>query len=186
MRDGIRLPVINIFWLALILFFSGGIKAQNIGDFRSFQSGNWNDPGSWELFGGTVWIPATSYPDDADASVTVFPGHSIIYNTSNISVHDLAVQAGAKLFANSTGVYRYLLVFGNISCEGIIGNGPTVDGISLKPEGDTCIIDGTGDCRFRRIRKDNSINDTTVLIFNMDVEIYYDGSSACFWSGLDN
>jgi hypothetical protein len=46
-----------------IILISGNItRSQSVGDYRSSQSGNWNDISTWEQFDGTNWV--TEYPSD--------------------------------------------------------------------------------------------------------------------------
>lgn len=149
---------------------------QEPGDYRSAGSGSWTDPYTWEVYDGSEWLVAGTFPNNMDSAVTIRSGHQVIYNTSNISTSLLTVEAGGKLYANSSGVYRYLLVYDNILCNGTIGNDTIVDGFSIKPEGDTVKISGIGNCKFRRIRKDADTNVITVLIIDMPVEILYNGT----------
>lgn len=164
--------------LCFLILVMGSIlcNGQNAGDHRTAISGTWTDPASWEVYNGNTWMPAMGYPDNMDSAITVRSGHEIILNTTNIFSGDLTVEPGGKLFANSAGVYRYLVAFGDIICDGMIGNDTLVDGICLEAEGDTVMITGTGNCKFRRIRKDAGTNIITRLIFDMPVEIHYDGS----------
>lgn len=161
----------------LLCVLSAGITAaQSPGDYRSAETGNWTDATTWEVYNGTSWISSTAYPDNKDSAVTVRSGHVVTFNSSNISTGRLIIEESAKLFANSSGVYRYLSVFEDIVCNGTIGNDTIVDGICLKPEGDTVSIGGTGNCKFRRIRKDADSNLITVFMINLVVEVHYNGS----------
>jgi hypothetical protein len=53
--------------LALSLLFVPDIHAQSVGDHRSFQSGDWNAPYTWEQWNGSSWI--TEYPEYSPGSV---------------------------------------------------------------------------------------------------------------------
>lgn len=79
-------------WLPTILFFFfvGVVSnsfSQSLGDFRSFQDGNWSDSDSWEYFDGASWIsPPTNtyYPGDGNLTtnnVYIVDNHTILLNT---------------------------------------------------------------------------------------------------------
>jgi len=172
---GTKKLIKGIAWSLQVLIIWGS-AAQLPGDYRSAETGDWTDVSTWEVYNGTSWIPSTVYPNNKDSAVTVRSGHIITFNSSNINTGRLLIEESAKLFANSSGVYRYLSVFDDIICNGTIGNGTIVDGICLKPEGDTVSIGGTGSCKFRRIRKDADSNLITVFLINMVIEVHYNGS----------
>src|SRR5215469_2437293 len=66
--------------VTLILFASMGINfsatSQSVGDFRSIANGNWNDATKWEMYNGTNWIAATTYPGQnvGAGEVTIMSG----------------------------------------------------------------------------------------------------------------
>jgi hypothetical protein len=168
--------------MSLQALIIGITAAQSTGDYRSAETGNWTDASTWEVYNGTSWISSTVYPDNKDSAVTVRSGHIITFNSSNISTGRLLVEEGAKLFANSSGVYRYLSAFDDIICNGTIGNDTIVDGICLKPEGDTVNLSGAGSCKFRRIRKDADSSLITVFLIDMIVEVHYNGSGYALYN----
>lgn len=58
--------------------------AQQVGDFRSVASGNWTSVGVWQMYDGTSWTAATSYPGQNSGTNDVFieGGYSIYISTS--------------------------------------------------------------------------------------------------------
>ena len=56
----------------LILIASIGISfylsAQSAGDYRSIGDGNWNDATKWEVFDGSSWIIASTYPGQSSGT----------------------------------------------------------------------------------------------------------------------
>jgi hypothetical protein len=52
--------------LILILVASIGFNvylcAQSAGDYNSIASGNWNDHTKWQIFDGSSWVAASTYP----------------------------------------------------------------------------------------------------------------------------
>lgn len=173
-RTGLMLVLL----LAMRVVSSGQIQ----GEYRSVNSGAWDNFLNWEYFDGSGWFPAENFPDGPDHYVTIRSGHEIIYRESNAQVRDLLVESGGKLFSDGAGSYWYLVVYGDITCNGQIGNLDTLDGLCLKPEGNQCLISGNGDCRFRRIRKDYDSVAHTRIIFAMDAEVYYDGTGDAIYN----
>ena len=172
------ISLINIF----LFLFAAGAFSQGLGDYRTSQSGNWNQLASWEVFDGSDWVPAMDYPNDPLISITIRSGHTIEYSNYNFNVQNVSVETNGRLYSNSTSNYYYLEVFGDIRVDGVIGNGEIVDGICLRPEGENTIISGSGECKFRRIRKITNTNTVTNLVFDMPVEIHYDGSGDALYN----
>ncbi len=76
-------------WLPTILFFffvliSNISISQNIHDYRSINSGDWNDVNNWEYYNGTSWVsPAPYYPGNgATNDVTIIGANTINLNVS--------------------------------------------------------------------------------------------------------
>ena len=67
---------------------------QTVWDFRSHQTGNWNDVNSWERFDGAIWVyPAPNTPTSADGVITIQTGHSISV-TADTTVDQVYVAPG--------------------------------------------------------------------------------------------
>lgn len=51
-------------FLTVVLFALAAtiMYGQQAGDYRSTGSGNWTNSGVWEVFNGTAWVAATTYP----------------------------------------------------------------------------------------------------------------------------
>jgi hypothetical protein len=162
-----------------------------IGDFRSTATGNWNTAASWQRWNGTAWINCTTlsspnqWPNQGGTSgsagtinVTIQSGHTITISTSAASqaINNLTVNAGGKLFTNNSLLNgnRYLTIYGDIKCNGEIGNGSAIyDNISFNVEGNPTSISGTGTFNASRIRKNFSTNATTNLIIAMNVGLRF-------------
>jgi hypothetical protein len=81
----------------ILLVFSFTVNAQTSGDYRSFATGNWNNPATWERFDGAGWInPAPSAPANTDGVITVQSGHIITIN-SVVTTDQVVVDAGGTL-----------------------------------------------------------------------------------------
>ncbi|MEI6851383.1 MAG: T9SS type A sorting domain-containing protein, partial [Bacteroidota bacterium] len=161
------------------------------GDYRSKASGNWSSITTWETFNGTTWVNAATFPDDKSKDVTIKSGTTVILDaggTPPFNVKNLSVENGSKLFCNAqpptTNVY--ISVYGNnLICDGIIGNGSTVDIIGFNIEGSNVTISGNGIFDCNRIRKNynsstgspNTSVDVTNLIIAKDVNLRWNNSS---------
>jgi hypothetical protein len=153
------------------------------GDFRSrVATGNWSNFASWERFNGTSWVNATSgqFPDNITTTVTIQNGHTITVDGSSdpYDAGSLIVATGGKLYANLTTGNRYLSVYSDIICNGIIGNGSTFDGISFNFEGLKTTVSGIGTFDCSRMRKSTRTpNATTDLILAMNINLRWNSSS---------
>ncbi|MBN8835972.1 MAG: T9SS type A sorting domain-containing protein [Sphingobacteriia bacterium] len=175
--------------LIILLGWVINLQAQVAGDFRSAISGSWTSPSTWERYSSTgVWqasgvgennpglIP-TSVND-----VTIQANHSVALPTSGArNCKNLTVNSNGKLFCNNSNVNNsyYLDVYGDIICNGQIGNGNTYDAICFNIEGVNCSISGTGLFDASRIRKGTNTNVTTNLTITRNINLHY-GSTVLF------
>lgn len=151
------------------------------GDYRSRTSGGWNAATTWEKFVSGFWQPSTESPNSNTASVTIRSGHTVLLDVSLRNVRNLTVNNGGKLYCNTfnpTGTTNnYIILYGNIVCDGIIGNGATLDDICFNIEGVNDTISGTGDFSCSRIRKLYTTQLTTNLYIDMNVRSYWAGTA---------
>ena len=137
-------------------------------DIITAQSGPWTSAATW--VGGVV-------PTQSDQA-TIKNGHTVnIPSTGTKTCANLIVETGGKLYANTGGSQRYIDVYGNITCDGTIGNGSVYDGISFNIEGATCLISGSGTFDASRIRKNTGLNTVTALTVGMNVNAAYNGTA---------
>ena len=82
----------------ILLAVSNGLLAQSVGDYRSVGSGNWTNTSIWEVYNGSIWIAASSYPGQLAGTndVSIIGGYSVSIST-NIpnTVNSLTVGDGA-------------------------------------------------------------------------------------------
>ena len=74
-----------ILLLTLVLVFPGAStsQAQTTGDFRSYQTGNWNATSTWQTWNGSSWVSATSTPSGAaGVTITIQSGHTVTVNVA--------------------------------------------------------------------------------------------------------
>lgn len=92
------------------------------GNFRSFQSGNWNDVNSWESNNGTEWVhPAPNVPMLTTNPITIQNGHTITVTVED-SADQLTVASGGTLainpgitFSVKNGMGADLTVYGTVA-----------------------------------------------------------------------
>ena len=145
------------------------------GIYRSKNpTGTWSTATDWETFNGSTWTVASKSPTYTD-NVTISGGTTYTI-AGPVSCNNLTVNSGGKLYRNNAA-NTYISVYGHIVCNGTIGNGSTLDGISFNIEGDTCSISGTGTFDCSRIKKSCNGHITTKLTFNRDANLRFNGTA---------
>jgi hypothetical protein len=162
--------------------FSGTPSASFAGDFRRKANGNWTNSNTWEKFSGGVWMNATpgEYPNDPASSVTISAGNTVTVNGAGpYTLNDLIVESSGKLYTKdaSANSNTYISVYGNITCDGVIGNSPTYDDIAFNIEASNCTISGSGTFTCSRIRKQWT-NTPTNLAISMDITTLWNSFSS--------
>ncbi|MDE3743985.1 immunoglobulin domain-containing protein [Maribacter polysaccharolyticus] len=66
----------------LFLVVSFPMLAQVTGDYRSKATGNWSSASTWQIYNGTSWVNATSYPGQNSnvSTVTIGSGNTVTLN----------------------------------------------------------------------------------------------------------
>ena len=140
----------NFFSLAFLLLINI-IYSQNIGDFRSIASGDWNDSTKWQTYNGTNWVAATQYPGQTSGSYTVTieeinastPHVITIPVASTYSIGNLVVKGQLTLNANLTLPTTSSLI---IDAGTVLLNDNKVD-LTLQANAQVNIINtGSGTC----------------------------------------
>jgi hypothetical protein len=163
MKKFISIPVICV-----ISFVA---SAQSTGDYRSVGSGNWNDPAKWEVFNGSDWSNASTYPgqNSGTGTVTISINH-IITITASVpqKVASVSIQSffdeeyefyvGTLIFSSENAVS--LSVSGTLDISGTLY---VEDRIGSKSH--ALIIGGSLSGNFKGINGDDKIN----VVFNSNV-----------------
>ncbi|MGI6291515.1 MAG: SprB repeat-containing protein [Bacteroidales bacterium] len=99
--------------LLVIILANNNIFAQNVGDYRSRASGNWNANNVWQRWDGTNWQNVATWPTAADGVITIRGGHTITFNMNSIDVDQMVIDAGGRLqFASSPSLLDFNIVDG--------------------------------------------------------------------------
>jgi len=127
------------------------VNAQTVGDYRSAGSGNWNSPGTWQIYTGAIWMTAITPPTSLNGDITIRNGHTVTVNT-NTTVDDVTVDLGGTLDIVANTLTLDILGLDNLVCNGTLQinggnlnisllNMVTINGSMLWTDGD--ILAGT-------------------------------------------
>ncbi|HRD54109.1 MAG TPA: T9SS type A sorting domain-containing protein [Flavobacteriales bacterium] len=150
-------------WCLPVVFGAMGqqqAKAQSAGDYGSWATGNWNTLSTWRVYDGVSWAssPAAAAVPNANSNVWIRSGTTVTAVFGSVYYcQDLIIEPTARLYNNNTGATNlsYVQVFGtSIQVNGNLGNGATLDGISLGINGANVTLSGTGVVDVARIRKE--------------------------------
>jgi xylan 1,4-beta-xylosidase len=108
-------------------FDNGTDYYRQVGEIKSFQSGNWNDVNTWTQYDGVNWVhPVSSNPSLSDKPITILDGHTVTV-TATDSVNHLMVAAGGNLVINKgitfhvrNGIETDVMMEGNLRNYGTI------------------------------------------------------------------
>jgi hypothetical protein len=91
-----------------LIFVTFGIRAQNTGDFRTKNTGPnvWNDANSWQVFNGTIWVDATTFPGQnaGTYNVLVQAGH-VVTNPNTPNAFGPIIIDGTLRLTQNNGVF---------------------------------------------------------------------------------
>lgn len=87
-------PVLTI----LLILIGLAAIAQN--PFRTRQTGDWNDPNTWEEDTGGGFAVTLNTPSNASGAIAILSGHTVTV-TANVAIDQTTVQSGGILTLNS-------------------------------------------------------------------------------------
>jgi len=140
--------------------------------YRTKAGGTWNVWSTWEAYAGSVWFDAFDYPASSSADVTIRTGHTVFVTDNNGKFNDLTVEIGGKVWVGTT-TSRFLYAYGDITCDGTIGDAGGTDGLGFDIEGASCMISGSGLFIISRMAKYTTASTTTDLTFDIDASLMY-------------
>ncbi|MFZ4725800.1 MAG: hemoblobin-interacting domain-containing protein [Paludibacter sp.] len=162
-------------WSTGVVTSSTPTSAAN-GDYRSIATGNWTTFSTWEKFDGSNWVTPATEPATT-SSIRIRNGHTVTIDANSKNCKNIIVETGGILLAGTT-LARFMNVYGNITCNGTIGNGSTYEYLGFDIEGSSCLISGTGTFDCARIAKNAATNPITDLTIAMNVNCRYNGTLA--------
>ncbi len=85
---------------SIIILVSQLVWGQAIGDYRSRQSGNWSNLGTWERYNGSTWPIPTSgegVPSSASGVITIQSPNVIAIASSDVTVDQMIINSGGQV-----------------------------------------------------------------------------------------
>ena len=82
---------------SIIILVSQLAWGQSTGDYRSKQSGNWNNLSSWETYVSPNWVAPASVPSSASGVITILNGHVIAVASSDVTVDQMTINSGGQV-----------------------------------------------------------------------------------------
>jgi len=102
----------------LLFIFPAVSLGQTAGDYQSRGTGNWNTPGTWQKYNGSVWQNNQGYPgqNPGTGTVTIRDGHTVTLNVSPTNpVGNLVIGEGSSGTLQTDNSNRILNTSGNLS-----------------------------------------------------------------------
>jgi len=101
--DSIAIHSLNVgvdYYFSVEAFDGGTDYYYSVGEFRSFESGDWNDVNTWEQYNGSAWInPAPGIPTLSDEVINILSGDTVTLTTAD-SIDQVIISSGGYLVIN--------------------------------------------------------------------------------------
>ncbi len=161
-----------------LLMLAASAMAQEVGDYRSRQNGNWRILATWETWNGTGWVAPAAKPGSAN-NVQISAGDTVTFAASPDSCRNLVIESDGVLRSNSLNLRNFHVYGDSIINNGLLG-GPA-DTLLLQYYNDIT-ISGAGTTELSRLRPGAP---TTTLTIAQDISLHYTGA-ALTANGQDN
>jgi Secretion system C-terminal sorting domain len=96
--------------LILTLMITASLLSQSVGDYRTKNSGNWNNAQIWERYNGSSWA-AVATPPTGGETITVLAADSVFVNVlvsiTDTLINQGIVEANNSLTFASGGTYQH-------------------------------------------------------------------------------
>ncbi|MDL5051580.1 T9SS type A sorting domain-containing protein [Oscillatoria amoena NRMC-F 0135] len=129
--------------------------AQN--DFRSRQSGDWNQSTTWEEFIGGIWQLTGNTPTSASGIITIQNAHTVTV-TAGLTIDQTVINSGGILIVNG-GI--------DVNINNGTGNDITING-TIELQGES-FLSGAGNMVLSGILRAGSLNSTGALVSGTSV-----------------
>jgi len=101
--------------IILILYFNHTVFAQSSGDYRSCQIGNWTDATTWQMYDGSKWNNANSYPTYNNGNILIQKNHIVtitmnLLPVAGLTVDQLSVEGILKMSSTSATPRRNFII----------------------------------------------------------------------------
>lgn len=170
------LKKLSIFIFLFLVGLIGKSFGYALNDFGSVANGSYGAAATWGKWNGSSWVAAGGIPTKTD-NVFILAGTTVTTpSTGPYFSKTLTVEATGKLYSNVVATNVYVLVYGDIVCDGTIGNGATFDGISFGIES-VCTVTGAGTFDASRISKRTGDNVYSKLVISRDINLRFASSS---------
>ncbi len=103
----IHKPILKTCLTLIFGFIFSTSLSQSVNDYRSVGSGNWTNVSIWEVYNGTTWVAATTYPGqvagtnnisiESGVSVTISSNIPNSFNSLTIGPGELLVSSDSSL-----------------------------------------------------------------------------------------
>ncbi|MGY8916071.1 MAG: hypothetical protein ACKVJF_13445, partial [Flavobacteriales bacterium] len=111
-----------------LLLFGLPLLAQVTGDYKSKATGLWSNSSTWQIYNGTTWVNATTYPGQNSnvGTVTIGSGNTVTLNVNITSYTINKLIIGDRSGANDTlslpdnGSFQVNIMQVSVETDGIL------------------------------------------------------------------
>jgi xylan 1,4-beta-xylosidase len=101
--DSIAIHSLNVevdYYFGVEAFDGGTDYYYSVGEFRSFESGDWNDVNTWEQYDGSTWInPVPNIPTLSDGVITILSGDTVTLTAAD-SIDQVIISSDGYFVIN--------------------------------------------------------------------------------------
>ncbi len=112
---------------SIIISISQLALGQTTGDYRSKQSGNWDNLLTWETYVSPNWVAPASVPSNASGVITIQSPHVIAIASSNVTIDQMIINSGGQV---TIGLARTITIADgadtDLTVNGLLVNAGTI------------------------------------------------------------
>lgn len=144
-----------------------GQLAYSQNPFRTRQSGNWNDPNTWEEDTGGGFNPTLNTPSSASGTINILNSHTVTI-TANVTIDQTTIQSGGIITINPS-----ISLSININASGLSINSGGV----LNNNGTVSFVNALG---ARSIVVNGTLNNSGTFTFSTSSRLVFNSGSNYF------